>query len=97
MTDFARKPVESSRGGSLSSVVAPALQAVDLAREKHYSVAEVAKLWCLSEKTVRRMFEDEPGVIQWGGDETLHKRGYRTLRIPESVLQRVHRKLRKAS
>ena len=68
-----------------------------LANERHYSVAEVAKLWALSKRTVKRMFEDEPGVLQWGTTETVHKRGYVTLRIPESVLQRVHRKLRKAA
>ena len=60
-------------------------------------MVEVAKLWSLSQKTVRRMFETEPGVIQWGSEERMHRRGYRTLRIPETVLQRVHRKLRQAS
>ena len=65
--------------------------------EKHYSVIEIAKLWALSEKTVRRIFEREPGVIRWSREETLHKRGYRTLRVPETVLHRVHRRLRKAS
>jgi hypothetical protein len=49
-------------------------------------------MWALSEKTVRRMFEDEDGVLNWGAPETRRKRGYRTLRIPESVLHRVHRK-----
>ncbi|MGD0509160.1 MAG: hypothetical protein ABSA27_15265 [Terriglobales bacterium] len=62
------------------------------ALERHYSVAEVAKMWALSEKTVRRMFGDEDGVLNWGAPETRRKRGYRTLRIPESVLHRVHRK-----
>jgi hypothetical protein len=63
-----------------------------LALERHYTVAEVAKIWALSEKTIRRMFEDEPGVFQWGAPETRRKRGYQTLRIPESILLRVHRK-----
>jgi hypothetical protein len=49
-------------------------------------------MWGLSEKTVRRMFEEEDGVLQWGNPETRRKRGYITLRIPESVLLRVHRK-----
>ena len=90
MSDFARKPVESVR-------MQYAPQPINLANEKHYSVGEVANLWSLSVKTVRKMFEREPGVIQWGSEETSHKRGYRTLRIPESVLQRVHQKLRRAS
>jgi AraC-like DNA-binding protein len=63
-----------------------------LGLERHYSVAEIAELWALSEKTVRRMFEDEDGVLQWGTPETRRKRGYITMRIPESVLLRVHRK-----
>ena len=70
---------------------------IDLASEKHYSVIEIAKLWALSEKTVRKIFEREPGVIHWSTEEKLHKRGYRTLRVPETVLHRVHRKLRRAS
>jgi hypothetical protein len=93
--DFERKPVESAR--TSFSTAAPAVPSPDLAYEKHYSVVEVAKLWSLSQKTVRRMFECEPGVIHWGSEERRHKRGYRTMRIPETVLQRVHRKLRKAS
>ena len=68
--------------------------AVDLANEKHYSVIEISKLWALSLKTVRRIFENEPGVIVWGHPEKSRRRGYRTLRVPETVLQRVHRKLR---
>ncbi len=41
----------------------------DPAFEKHYSVLEVAKLWSLSENTVRRMFMGEPGVVEWGSEE----------------------------
>jgi hypothetical protein len=63
---------------------------------EHYCVREVAELWGLSERTIRRIFADEPGVIKWENGETRFKRGYTTLRIPESVVQRVHRKLRKA-
>ena len=76
---------------------ASGLAPIDLANEKHYSIIEISKLWALSQKTVRKIFENEPGVIQWGTEETRHKRGYRTLRVPETVLLRVHRKLRHAS
>ena len=96
MSDFARRPIEPSDGFRPVSVGSP-LGAVDLANEKHYSVIEIANLWALSQKTVRKIFEREPGVIHWGTEEKLHKRGYRTLRVPETVLHRVHRKLRKAS
>jgi AraC-like DNA-binding protein len=67
-----------------------------VAFERHYCVSEVAEFWGLSERTIRRIFNDEPGVIKWENGETRFKRGYKTLRIPESVVQRVHRKLRKA-
>lgn len=73
----------------------PAMPA-SAAFEKHYCVSEVAELWGLSERTIRRIFTDEPGVIKWESGETRYKRGYTTLRIPESVVHRVHRKLRKA-
>jgi hypothetical protein len=65
--------------------------------EKHYSVKELATLWNLSDRTIRRMFLGEPGVVEWGTCETRMKRGYKTLRVPESVAQRVYRRLRRAS
>ncbi len=68
----------------------------DTALERHYSVLEISKLWGLSENTIRRMFTGEPGVVEWGSEEARFKRAYKTMRIPESVLQRVHRRLVKA-
>jgi len=65
--------------------------------ERHFSVGELASLWDLSEQTIRRMFAGEPGVIEWGHTESRFKRGYITMRIPESVVQRVHCRLRSAS
>ena len=65
--------------------------------ERHFSVSELASLWDLSEQTIRRMFAGEPGVIEWGHTESRFKRGYITLRIPESVVQRVHCRLRSTS
>lgn len=62
MTDFARKPVEPVHTNS-SYIASP--QGIDPANERHYSVGEVAKLWSLSEKTVRKIFESEPEVIHW--------------------------------
>jgi transcriptional antiterminator len=74
---------------------AEAHQTQSMATEKHYSPADIAQQWGISERTVGRMFANEEGVLEWGRDETLHKRGYKTIRIPESVLLRVHRKLRR--
>jgi len=63
-----------------------------IALERHYTVPEVAELWGMSEKSVRRLFAEESGVLRWGTSETLRKRGYCNLRIPESVLIRVHQR-----
>jgi transcriptional regulator GlxA family with amidase domain len=55
--------------------------------ERHYSVAELAQQWNLSRDTIRRMFENEPGVVVFQRPKR-NKRIYRTLRIPESVAKR---------
>ena len=31
--------------------------------ERHYTVREVAETWSMSENLVRRLFENEPGVV----------------------------------
>jgi len=62
-------------------------------QERHYTVAEIGKTWNLSRDVVRKLFENEPGVLVIGNDESRTKRGYHTLRVPESVVQRVHRRL----
>jgi hypothetical protein len=62
------------------------------AMEHHYSPDELGKLWNLSTDTVRRLFEREPGVLVIEQAKTRARR-YRTLRIPESVATRVHRRL----
>ena len=63
---------------------------------RHYSVNEIAALWSLSDDAVRKIFENEPGVLTIGDTRShLRKRRYTTLRIPEDVLARVHRRLSK--
>jgi transcriptional antiterminator len=61
--------------------------------ERHFSVQELSELWNYSEPTIREMFKDEEGVMATGEGERLHKRAYITLRIPESVVRRVHARL----
>ena len=46
---------------------------------------ELAGLWGFSGRFVRELFRDEPGVIIIDRPEQMHKRGYATMRIPESV------------
>lgn len=64
------------------------------ATEKHYSAAQVAEIWGVSEATVRRLFEDQPGVLRISmprlmKSERKHRPHVR-LSIPASVLARVH-------
>lgn len=61
--------------------------------EHHYTVAEIALLWNLSKDAVRRIFHNEPGVLVLRGRGLSRKRSYSTMRIPQSVLERVHCKL----
>ena len=58
--------------------------------EHHYTVAELAVLWHLSEDTIRKLFRNEPGVMVLGNQSARRKRGYTTLRIPASIAHRVH-------
>jgi transcriptional regulator GlxA family with amidase domain len=96
MPNSVRKPARSSSGhATVSASEHERLR--ELAHEKHYSVSELSTLWGLSQRTIRRMFESEPGVLCWGTSERRFKRGYKTLRIPETVMLRVHRQLRIAS
>ncbi len=59
-----------------------------------YSVAEVAELTGFSRGTITRMFEREPGVLILKRPEKMHKRSYRTIRIPRAVYERVLNRLR---
>jgi len=54
-----------------------------------YSVAEVAAITGFSRQTMTRLFEHEKGVLTVGRAETLHKRAYRSIRIPRAVVERV--------
>ena len=60
--------------------------------EKHYAPDELAELWGVSAETIRITFRKEPGVLQLQ-QPTKGKRQYVLLRIPESVAERVHRRL----
>lgn len=63
------------------------------ALERCFSPEQLAELWALSPDTVRRIFEDEPGVLAIERPRVYGKRRYRTLRIPESVASRVYHRL----
>ena len=61
--------------------------------ERHYAVTEIAEMWNLSPDKVRELFENEPGVLVIGERSPHRKRRYDTLRIPQTVLERVHCRL----
>lgn len=52
--------------------------------ERHYRVKELAYLWGLSERTIIRLFKDEPGTLKLGSARRA------LLSIPETVASRVH-------
>jgi AraC-like DNA-binding protein len=58
----------------------------------YFSVREIADRLNLSPDSVRKLFQNEPGVLVLGDQSTKHKRRYTTLRIPEPVLHRVLRR-----
>ena len=61
--------------------------------ERCYSPEQIAELLAMSPDTVRRIFENEPGVLVFERPRVYGKRRYRTLRIPESVASRVYHRL----
>ncbi len=68
--------------------------ASDISLERHLTVVEVAQMWGLHRSTIERIFYEEPGVLKLERPETRRKRRYVTMRIPESVVGRVHERLR---
>lgn len=77
------------------SAHSPPVPAASSFSERHYAVGEIGALWNLSSDAVRKLFQDEPGVLVLGDQASPHRRRYTTLRIPESVLQRVYRRMTK--
>jgi hypothetical protein len=71
----------------------PGIEKSNLMKDKHYSPDELAELWGVSAETIRSIFRDEPGVLKIGKTGAKYQRGYVTLRIPESVAERVHTRL----
>jgi hypothetical protein len=59
--------------------------------ERHFTPMELADIWQLDKTTIRRMFQDLPGVLKIGKSNRRDgKRDYVTLRIPEAVALRVY-------
>jgi hypothetical protein len=58
--------------------------------EQHYKISELAKKWGYSEPTIRPWFEDEPDCLVDEYPETMHKRRYKSIRVPRSTAERVY-------
>ena len=67
------------------------------ALEPHLTVTQVAQAWSCSEETVRRVFENEPGILVIAENKHKGKRRYRTIRMPLSVVERVYQRLRRVA
>jgi hypothetical protein len=63
------------------------------AEEKHWTPIEVAKQLGVSSDLIRSIFRNEPGVLKFDRPGSRVKRSYATLRIPDSVLVRVHTRM----
>jgi hypothetical protein len=60
--------------------------------ETLYTPRELSQMLKFDERTIRRWFIDEPGVLKFGKESRRDgKRQYVTLRIPISVAQRVYK------
>ena len=63
------------------------------ALERHLTAAEVAKLWHLSEDTIRALFRNTAGVLKISQPARRGKREYVSIRIPESIVLKRHAEL----
>ena len=61
--------------------------------EHHFTAKEIAEAWNLSQDSIYRLFVNEPGVLILARERKKYRRTRRTLRIPESVKNRVYRRL----
>jgi len=57
-----------------------------------YTVKELAYLWNMSDESIRRIFEEEPGVMIFKIQRT-GRRVYRNIRIPGKVALRVQNRM----
>ena len=68
----------------------------ELCAEEHFTPQEVGKTLKMDPQTVVRLFRGQPGVIEFGSNETMHKRKRKFLRISKSALERFLEKQRTA-
>ena len=88
----AKSPRRASRSSAFDDIELVQPSGI-LALEPHYAPGELAELWGMSGKLIRSIFLDEAGVLKIDRPEQRNKRGYCSLRIPQSTAIRVHRRL----
>jgi hypothetical protein len=89
LRSYRREPTHLKLGKLLEHREGPSASSF----EPHYSVQVLAELWRLDESTVRRIFENVPGVLKLANDRSRNGKGvYCTLRIPASVAEREYQR-----
>ncbi len=58
--------------------------------ERHYSVPYLAKQLGYCPNKVQKWFKDTNGCLVDDYPETMHKRGYISMRVPESIAKRIY-------
>src|SRR5271165_4403170 len=66
---------------------------LQMVTERHFKPEELAEMWQVSTETIRCIFREEEGVLKIGKAGGKYERGYITLRIPEKVAERAHKRL----
>ena len=83
-------PDIDERYDAVSDMTNPrAFAKLSTAHEQHYTPETLAELWGTSERSIRRTFDGEPGVLRLGKRGALR----RAMRIPKSVAERMHRQM----
>ncbi len=59
--------------------------------ERHYTIAELAKMWNFSTEFVRQIVRGEPGVTEWVRQQPGRRR-YSVIRVPQSVAERLYQR-----
>jgi hypothetical protein len=102
LQDFIRRAIEQARqeGYQLGQSAAFRKWRPEKAKpsgrvgEQHFSPKDLASKWGVSEQTIRNLFEKESDVLRYGNPESSRsRRRYINVKIPQSVAERVHKRL----
>ena len=62
--------------------------------ERHYRIADLARLWGLGRETVRKLVKDDPGVVKV---RMGRKKAHTIYSVPVSAAHRIHTRLLNAT